>query len=202
MQRINVTLIVNMTAEEQDVDEVVRFLMERGMTCVSDGSGIPMTAGQVTSINVLEGLSLNVGFVPSPPSGSGAGSDSSGDVFIETERLVQDFSNALGAEDRILFCGAAREQDRKDAVERVEFAKAALLAHVAALHSPPPMGEELAARANKRADDNANANISNQPTRRTAASPHGPLPIPTNEELDRADRGDYDGFTGLVPKHE
>ena len=121
MQRINVTLIVNMTAEVEDVDDVTRFLMGQGMQC-AQAEG--MAKGQVTSVNVLEGLTLNVEFVPSQPSGSGS------DIIVERPFMPSDEGG-----------------------------------------------------------------------RRTAASPHGPLPIPTNEELDRADRGDFDGFRGLTPKH-
>jgi len=121
MQRVNVTLIVNMVAEAEDVDEVTRFLMGQGIQCATAEG---RSKGQVTSVNVLEGLNLNVEFVP-----SGSGSDISPPGVADYQRLLD----------------------------------------------------------------------STHPARRTAASPHGPLPIPTNEELDRADKGEYDGFIGVIP---
>lgn len=122
MERVNVTLIVNMQAEAENVDEVSRFLMRAGVQCATEQD---TSKGQVTSLNVLEGLSLNVEFVPSQSSGSGS------DIMPSRPTTVWMFDEV---------------------------------------------------------------------TRRFAASPHGPLPIPTSGELDRADAGEYDGFVGLVPK--
>lgn len=79
MQRINLTLVVNLQVEEADMDRVMRDLMDAPLTQISrvlrDPEQPNPDRGIVQSVSLLEGLHINVVMQGAGEDGGSPGSD-------------------------------------------------------------------------------------------------------------------------------